>query len=70
MWIIALLAIVAVAILIGAFRIVLGWVLSPAALARFDAGASRAVGFAGKLLIVAAAGMILWIAWMLSTGRI
>jgi len=69
MWLLALLAVVAIAILIGAFRIILGWVLSPAALARFDAAIGRAVSTFGKLLIVGAAGVILWLIWAASSGK-
>ncbi len=67
MWILALLAVVALAILIGAFRIILGWLLSPAALARFDAAIGRSVAFFGKFLIVGAAGIILWLGWLAVT---
>lgn len=67
MWILALLAVVAIAILIGAFRIILGWLLSPAALARFDAAIGRSVTFFGKFLIVGAAGIILWLGWLAVT---
>lgn len=69
MWILAFLAVVAIAILIGAFRIILGWLLSPAALARFDAAIGRAVTMFGKLLIVGAAGVILWIIWGAWSGK-
>ncbi len=70
MWLLALLAVVAIAILIGAFRIILGWLLSPPALARFDAAVGRAVTLFGKLLIVGAAGLILWLVWAGMSGKL
>jgi hypothetical protein len=51
-------------ILIGAFRIILGWVLPAPTLKRFDAAVSMTFGFIFKLCVVALAGIILWAIWL------
>lgn len=58
-----ILSIVAVAIVFGAVRIILGWVLPAATMAKIDRGTAATFGFIGKLSIVALAGIIVWAIW-------
>lgn len=60
------LTVVAIAILIAAFRIILGWMLPAPALAKFDRGMSATFGFLAKLSIVFLAGFIVWAIWAFS----
>lgn len=53
------------AILFGAFRIILGWVLPAAGLKRFDAVMSATFALMFKLCVVGLAGIIIWaVVWL------
>lgn len=52
-----------VAIVLGAVRIILGWVLTPSALARLNSGVEAAFVLLGKILVLIAAGAIVWVIW-------
>ena len=56
------------AILFVAFRIILGWIVSAPALAKFDRGAMATFGFIFKLGILMLAGIIIWAFWASSRG--
>lgn len=60
------LCIVAVAIVFGAVRIILGWILPAPTMAKIDRGTAATFGFIGKLSIVALAGAIIWAIWTAS----
>ena len=53
-------------ILCRAGRIVLGWVLTPAALARVDAAVVTVDRAIGQFVILTAAAVILWLIWALA----
>lgn len=61
------LGVVALAIVAGAVRIILGWILPASATTRLDAFAGRLAAFCGKLFVVSAAALILWLVWYAAT---
>jgi hypothetical protein len=65
--IIVILAIVG-AILFGAVRIILGWVLPVTTMRRVDAITNATFVFVFKLWVVAMAGLIVWIIWYATSG--
>jgi hypothetical protein len=56
------------AILLGALRIILGWVVPVATLKRFDSVVSATFLLIFKLSIVGLAGIIVWVIWLGTRG--
>ena len=60
---------VVMAIVFGAFRIILGWILPRPAVARFDAFIFSSYKLLFQIIIVALAALIVWAIWHIAAQQ-
>jgi len=63
-----LIVVIGLAILFGAIRIILGWILPVATMKRVDAATNAIFIFIAKLFVVGLAVLIVWSIWFMMKG--